>query len=340
MTIAIDRKYIDLLSSSLLLFKWETKNTAVCRCPVCGDSKTKKFKKRGYFYQIDVDNYNFKCHNCGCSMRLQTLLKQLDHSLYDRYMYDKFQYSNEYKWFNHNQQKKTEKVQKYYKGKHAISSLKTVSELEDSHFCKLYCIKRKIPEQFWSMLYYTDNYMKWICDSVSPDKFKKLPEKDERLVIPFFTKNKTPFAFQGRYIGDKSIESSLRYITINESGYPLIYGLDRIDMTKDISIVEGPIDSLFVNNCLAAAGSTLSKIKKARKIFDNQPRNKEVVNLIDQSIQQGFPVVIWDDSMTAKDINDLVKDYNWSIQQVNQYLDNRTFNGLKAKLEFEQWKKI
>lgn len=340
MSITLDKKYIDMLSPRLPLFKWESPKMATCRCPICGDSKKKKLKKRGNFYQKDSETFTFKCFNCGVALSTQSLLKALDKDLYDRYMYEKFQYNNQYKWYNHNQEKETVKLEKYYKGTHALSKLKSIAELEDSHFAKLYCIKRKIPVEYWNLLYYTDNYIQWINENVSKDKFKFKSEKDERLVIPFFTKGKMPFAFQGRYIGEKTVEESLRYITINESQYPLIYGLDRVNMDDPINVVEGPIDSLFVKNCLAAAGSALKKVKTGRKIFDNQPRNKEVIALLKDTIDAGFPVVIWEDKIQAKDINDLVKDLGWSLEQVDTYLKSRTFVGLKAKLEFDKWKKI
>lgn len=340
MTLSIDKKYIDFLSQKLSLFKWESSKTATCRCPICGDSKTKKFKKRGYFYQKDSQAYIFKCFNCSVVMGISTLLKTIDKDLYDRYMYEKFKYSNEYRWYHNKQEDKTKKVEKYYRGKHALSKISSIEELEDSHFAKLYCIKRKIPEHFYNLLYYTDNYIRWVNENISKDKFKIVPEKDERLVIPFFTKSKIPFAFQGRYIGPNAIEDSLRYITINESQYPLIYGLDRVDMNGPINVVEGPIDSLFVDNCIAAAGSSLKKVKTGRKIFDNQPRNSEVVKLMKESIDAGFPTVIWDSNMTVKDINDLSKDAGMSKEQIKEYLDSRTFVGLNAKLEFEKWKKI
>ena len=34
------------------------------------------------------------------------------------------------------------------------------------------------------------------------------------------------------------------------------YGLDRVNLQEHIYIVEGPIDSMFLNNCLAMAVQT------------------------------------------------------------------------------------
>ena len=62
------------------------------------------------------------------------------------------------------------------------------------------------------------------------------------------------FAVQGRALS----QSDLRYITVRiDEQYPKIYGLDRVDISKPIYVVEGPIDSLFVDNCIAVAGGDL-----------------------------------------------------------------------------------
>ena len=54
-------------------------------------------------------------------------------------------------------------------------------------------------------------------------------------------------------------------------------GLDRIDMSKQIYAVEGPLDSLFLDNCIAVGGSDLNKLESdVIIIFDNEPRNKEI----------------------------------------------------------------
>ena len=61
-----------------------------------------------------------------------------------------------------------------------------------------------------------------------------------------------------------------------------IFGLERVNYTQHIFVVEGPIDSLFLDNCIAAGGADLtldSKIdpSKVTYIFDNEPRNKEII---------------------------------------------------------------
>ena len=81
---------------------------------------------------------------------------------------------------------------------------------------------------------------------------------DARLVIPFYDEYNDLIAVSGRALENSS--DKLRYVTVrtNDSTDKLIYGLDRVDLTKPVKIVEGPIDSLFLNNCVASGDSSLA----------------------------------------------------------------------------------
>jgi hypothetical protein len=141
-------------------------------------------------------------------------------------------------------------------------------------------------------------------------------------------------------------ERSLRYITIRaESNINLIYGLDKFDSRKIGYVVEGPIDSMFLPNCLAAANSDLESVcKKVAAdnlvlIYDNEPRNKEIVRLLESSINDGKKVCIWPSSIVEKDINDMILSGK-SSEDLLSIIKTRTFFGLEAQLEFCRWKKI
>ena len=41
-------------------------------------------------------------------------------------------------------------------------------------------------------------------------------------------------------------------------------------------------------------------------VFDNEPRNREIVNRISKTIDRGEQVVIWPNNILEKDINDMV----------------------------------
>ena len=57
--------------------------------------------------------------------------------------------------------------------------------------------------------------------------------------------------FRSRAIRDES----LRYILVKiEEDSPTVFGLDSVDLEKEVFVVEGPIDSLFLPNSIACAG--------------------------------------------------------------------------------------
>ena len=84
----IEEKYIGLVSSRLDKFVKKSK-TYNFRCLYCGDSQINRNKARGYLYTIK-NSYNYKCHNCGKSCTFSTFLKDLDSTLHDEYVFEKF----------------------------------------------------------------------------------------------------------------------------------------------------------------------------------------------------------------------------------------------------------
>ena len=126
---------------------------------------------------------------------------------------------------------------------------------------------------------------------------------------------------------------------LNEDA-PKIYGLDKIDEKKPIYITEGPFDSTFVENSVAMCGSDLDIGSFGWSdyiwVFDNEPRNREIVNRISKTIDRGDKIVIWPSTVTEKDVNDMTM----SGHNVMNLLESNTYSGLKAKIKFNNWKKI
>jgi predicted alpha-1,6-mannanase (GH76 family) len=71
-------------------------------------------------------------------------------------------------------------------------------------------------------------------------------------------------------------------------------------------------------------------------VFDNEPRNREIVNRISKTINRGDKVVIWSSDIKEKDINDLVL----AGHNVMDVIKLNTHSGLEAKIKFNNWKKI
>ena len=68
--------------------------------------------------------------------------------------------------------------------------------------------------------------------------------------------------------------------------------------------------------------------------FDNEPRNREIVERINKAINRGDKVVIWPNNIVQKDINDMVL----SGHHVQDIVESNTFQGLQAKLNLQTGK--
>jgi len=336
MSLWLERKYVNLLSPQLRNFKWTTENTARCSCPICGDSKTDKHKARFYFFQKN-SKYFVYCHNCGASTTFINFMKNKDVELHEEYVKEMLMEK-----MNEGVEKPKEKLDfrkpKFLSKNSILASLRRVSQLENDHRAKIFVLGRKIPTHQHYRLFYAPKFNEWV-NSIIPDKLPK--DFDEpRLVIPFIDKQGEVFAFQGRALKPNSKQ---RYITIFlDEDRPKVYGLDVVDRTKKHYVVEGPIDSLFIPNCLAMGGADIpySELNKhSVMVYDNQPRNREVIKKIEKAIEKKVSVVIWPENIKAKDINDMVLE-GMTPEEILGVLETNTYTYLEAELKLMEWKKI
>ena len=319
----VDSKFIGIISPRLQKFKKVTADLYNFRCPICGDSKKNKSKTRGYLYSIKAD-INFRCHNCGASMTFSNFLKEIDPAVHKQYVFERFKGSKtgrgtvvEEPKFNFTAPEFKTKI-----------DLPKASENPDA---KEYLVNRNLdPDKF----YYAEKF-KEFTNSLK-HTFDDLKYEESRIVIPLFYKKKL-IGFQGRALGS----SPVKYITtmLSDSA-PKLYGLDEINDEKPIYIVEGPFDSCFVENCVAMCGSDVDIGSFGWGnyiwVYDNEPRNREIVNRIDKTISGGYKVVIWPKSIVEKDINDMVL----GGHKIMSVLESNTYSGLQAKVKFNNWKKI
>ena len=124
-----------------------------------------------------------------------------------------------------------------------------------------------------------------------------------------------------------------------DDDHPKLFGLDRVDEKQTIYITEGPFDSYFITNAIAMCGSDVDdRIISNRDrvyVFDNEPRNREIVAKTASTIERGHKVVIWPDKIEQKDINDMFLT-GLNVQDVVQ---SNVYSGLHAKTKLISWKK-
>jgi transcription elongation factor Elf1 len=343
MSISVESKYIRLISSRLRNFKQKKDYLWNFSCPICGDSKKNLSKARGYVFQKGT-NLFFNCHNCGVGTNLGNLIKQVDPSLHKEYVLERYK-SGESGFSNFKSPSfdipapRFDKVAKEKQFEHA----EWVSKLPSGHFCLVYCTNRRFLSIMVDSLLFTPNYKKF-CDALVPNHGKEITA-DARLVIPFYDKYNTLIGVSGRAL--ENSDYKLRYVTLrtNESQDKLIYGMDKVNTNELVKIVEGPLDSMFLTNCVGSGDSALiqtAKLLDAENkvlIFDNEPRNKEIVKLMEDAIKLGYNVVIWPDTMEQKDINEMVM-AGFSPDEIERIISSNTFTGLRAQMKFISWKKI
>lgn len=338
MSIHIDRKFLLFLSPKLERFAQKKPDLYNFRCPICGDSQKNKAKARGFIFKKKNDYY-YMCHNCGAGHTFYNFLKLVDSSLLNEYTLERYKNGESgnanYPKPEFNEFKTKQTFQQKPKSKIALES---VDSLPDTHCAKVYVESRMIPKEFQKELYYAEDF-KGFVESMGIEK-EKLFENDPRLVIPFYNEKKELIAFQGRTLNG----SKVRYVTVTvEEDIPKFFGLDKIDKSKKVYVVEGPIDSMFLPNAIATADASLSRVgllnlKDVTLVYDNEPRNKDIVRQISKAIDEGFSVCLFPETIDYKDINDQILD-GISASTIKTTIDRYTYKDLRAKLEFSNWKK-
>jgi hypothetical protein len=337
----IDHKYISQVGPQLDKFKRKNTKTYNLRCPFCLDSAKSKIKARGYFI-TKGDNLHYYCHNCGRSCSLGDFLKEINFDLYEQYIFERYKEKtpdkkDEYGKFNFkpNFQDHISTGSNNY----ILDTCVSIADLSDLHYARTYIAQRQIPVEYWNDIYFINDF-KSLVDKIEPDNEYGITIKEPRIIIPFRNKEKRITAIQGRSFSNKG----LRYITIKvDKESPKIYGLDRVVPTNKVYVVEGPFDSLCISNSIAAAGSNLgssdlSLFDNLVFLYDNEPRNKTLIENMKRIADSGKKLCVWPDNIYEKDLNDMILSGKTSKEIMN-IIDNNTFTGLQARIAINEWRR-
>jgi len=337
----LEKKYLSMVMSNLDKAKWINDNTLNHRCPYCGDSQKNLYKARGYHFVKD-QSLIYKCHNCGKSTSSVNFLKENFPMVHKEYVKEwltesgrkpkkkklppssKFKFTPRYDLLNKSEDLKAIAV--------------PVSENSDA---RNYLLDRGIPEFKMQGLWFVANASS-LSHLHKNYRGRQLGD-DPRILLPFFSEDGEMIGLTGRAIND----SPLRYLTMRfRDDVPLIFNANNVDKTKTIYVTEGPIDSLFLPNSIAVAGSDFKKLSDQYKenailIYDNEPRNKEIVKKINEVIDLGYKVCIWSDKRVedCKDINDMIQSGISESELIDIINDCTTF-GLSAKLKLTEYKRV
>lgn len=362
MTVYVDKKFVEFVSGSLDRFSWKKDNLANCRCPLCGDSQKNKNKCRGFFYEKE-GSYYYKCHNCAASLSLYSFLEQHSPALKTEYQLERYRENTERKPRPRPVKIKATGVEEMFRKKYkeVVDNkwLTPIATLDDTHLAKQWVKHRLIPKEKYDLLYYCRDFGKFA--KLLTGKTNIYGGGEDRIVLPFFDREGNLVAAQGRALAMQSVHGNvddnrqtrktrelLRYITIKSSDAPdkLWFGQWRVNPKKKVYIVEGPIDSLFIKNCIAMVGASgidniPSHLSGSEGVYvlDNEPRNKQIHDLNLKLIVKGKNVCVWPESMSHKDPNDMVM-AGYSKREIIKIIDENTCSGLVAKHRLNGWSRL
>ena len=329
----VEDKYIRFLNTRLDKFKNIKPGLYNFRCPYCGDSQKHRTKARGYFF-LKKSEYIYKCHNCGVGRSLGNFLKDHAVDLYDQFVMEKYKSGMTGKG-RHTPNPKYKSSKPNFTKK--VEDLQSIGELNRKHQAREYLEKRQIPQEKLSSLYYTDRFKTWI-NSKKPGTFQSLQNDRPRIIIPLTDKDGKWFGVQGRSLLPNS---TMRYITILfDEDKQKVFGLNNVNESEPIYITEGPIDSLFLDNSVAMAGSDFDPRSCGWSdyiwVYDNEPRNRQIVERVTKSIDRGEKVIIWPQQVTEKDINDMIL----KGRNPQSIIKSHTYQGIQAKIKLNEWKRV
>ena len=319
----VDSKFIGLVSSRLQKFKKIKTDLYNFRCPICGDSQKNKSKTRGYLYSVKAD-VNFRCHNCGASMTLSNFLKTIDPVIHKQYVFERFK-------DGHTGRGTVVEDPKFNFETPIFKKTIDLPRASEIPIAKKYLEKRKLDA---TKFYFAEKFQQWV--NSHKQTFDTIHRDESRIIIPLYYK-KDLVGVQGRSLGPNSV----KYITtIFYDDAPKIYGLDNIRGTAPVFVTEGPFDSTFIRNSIAMCGADgdVGKwgVSNPVWVYDNEPRSKEIVKRISDTISRGESVVIWPSNIKEKDINDMVL----AGHDVQSIVESNVYEGLEANLKFTTWKRI
>ena len=149
---------------------------------------------------------------------------------------------------------------------------------------------------------------------------------------------------------DEHCQQTSRFVTslLKIRDEKKIYGTHRLDPSTRVYVTEGQFDSLFLPNAVASGDANLIGLADYLKkefgcqdvvlVYDNTPRNKEIVEQMEKAIEEGHQVVILPYDPHSKDINEMVK-FGYNELYVKCLVEKYTFSGLTARLQLNQWRK-
>ena len=293
-----------------------------CKCPLCGDSKKNLRKRRGYIY-LKNNDWLFHCHNCNIHISFKQFLYKIDIVLYKKWLFDELKNDNIEVICKEN----IENNDNDYINPNLFQFYKLNDNFLNNNYYKP--IVEKINN------YLIERKMEFIKDKV----YLSLNNKwFLRIIFPIEDKNGM-YGFQARTINKKN---NIRYLTYyHNKEKAKLYNYYHVNKNNYIYVLEGLIDSLFIENSIAMLTSKLNFINtdlenykdKLIFIFDNDETGKIRT---EEYLKKNYRCLIFPKKWQKyKDINDIIINENIDKKElINTLIELSDLNGLlRFKLE-------
>ena len=309
-------------------------------CPYCGDSFNDKFAKRGNIYW---QNGYYHCYNSPCKhVPITQFLKDFDQPLENDDLYTVTHFIKSHK-----------------------KEISSISPIEFGIFKDIQNLGVEKQLVFEKLNLYEINektyraypYLRSRLLVQHLDQFAYNPKKKELFILNYskdYTKiigmQSKNLSFDGAKYLTYTIEKVRKLCDLKSeldeeyleklNRFSTLFGIMNLDMTRDFTVFEGPIDSMFLRNSVAITGAgkktfDFDELPTVKYFFDNDIAGKTV--MIDK-LKEGKRVFLWTkflkenslDNFKIKDLNDLVKicykHKSKALLTINQYFSDNTFD--------------
>lgn len=313
--------------------KFNTGTSLSVECPFCG---TKEIK--GTIFMSNTNRLCYICWKASCPCSSKAVLatkwlKEVDSTAYAAYKAEisKIEQGESKEVENLNQkieeensrlmelQQKELERRRWRDNESTKKFVKITDGSELSKTAIAYCESRHIPEEIWKKFYIAHE-----------------GKYHDRVIIPFFNKDGKIQYFQGRSL----IGAEPKYMN-RCSTETYLYNKDFIDPSKPVCVLEGPIDSMFIENAVATCGAgssakldkIISEFDYPYYIMDNDTAGNKKAGML---VRNHKYVFLWSKFLndkglpldSVKDINDVIlklgKTDKFKFDELQDYFTNIT----------------
>ena len=330
-------------------------------CPYCGDSRSDPRKKRGNIY---LDSLRFHCFNCGHSVGINKMMADFDETL-----------SSEDQIVVHDIQQHSKKFEKRTSGSQTsmsmtlldrlgipkmilfkqlgiVSPYKTPAAAEylksrmiDIRDWKYFAYDQKSEELYILNITPTDKVIGYQVRQLNKDSVKAryLSKKMSKIYADVFNKDLESIVerlLKNEPLGQKYIdeEDGVENIVANLDRLSGIFNIMNVNMSRPLTIMEGPIDSLAIANSIALQGASkhlegfFDGIDTVRYLFDNDQKGREVSL---KKLKEHKTVFLWGQYLQnlntkekIKDVNDLQKKNLFNLELAEKCFSDDEFDAM------------